>query len=209
MYREVIKTKNNNALTRIVFFTFLVVMVSATIPTVLGALSIQTDKSSYNRGQTMTVTVSGGTADGIIAIQFNNSAGTALWADQGTFSSSGVFSYSLKIPSSWSNGNYRVYAKDSASDTSVYKTFKIPVPSPSPPPSPPPPVSNVAPVARAAGAIRAFTDRLIHFNGLGSTDKDGTITLHLWVFGDGASEVGGQVIHSFTEAGNYTVTLSV
>ena len=29
------------------------------------------------------------------------------------------------------------------------------------------------------------------------------------MFGDGASEVGGQVIHSFTEAGNYTVTLSV
>jgi len=210
MYREVNIMNNKNTLTRIVFFTFLVVIVCANIPMVLGALSVQTDKSNYETGQTITVTVSGGTADGIVVIQFDYS-GSPIWADQGSFSSTGGFSYSLKIPSSWSNGNYIVYVKDSTADTYVSKTFTIgvsPPPQP-PPPRPPPPAENVAPVARAAGAKRAFTDRLIHFNGLGSTDKDGTITLYLWVFGDGTSEVGGQVTHSFTEAGNYLVNLTV
>jgi len=83
-------------------------------------------------------------------------------------------------------------------------------PSPPRPPSPPPqPPTNIPPIARAAGAIKAFTNRTIHFNGLGSTDQDGTILLYLWDFGDGTSDTGGQVTHAFTEAGIYLVNLTV
>jgi len=108
------------------------------------ALSISTDKSNYARGETVTVTVSGGTADGVVAIQFNLGS-TVKWADQGNFSSAGVFTYQLKIPSSWSSGTYTVYAKDSYSDTGQSKTFGVALSAPSPSPPPPPP--SVPPTA--------------------------------------------------------------
>lgn len=82
---------------------------------------------------------------------------------------------------------------------------------PTPPRPPPyiPPPTNIPPIARAAGAIKGFTNRTIHFNGLGSTDQDGTIIFYLWDFGDGTSDTGGQVTHAFTEAGVYLVNLTV
>jgi plastocyanin len=43
----------------------------------------------------------------------------------------------------------------------------------------------------------------------GSVDPDGTITRYEWDFGDGQGDVGVSVRHEYTEAGVYTVTLTV
>jgi PKD repeat protein len=46
-------------------------------------------------------------------------------------------------------------------------------------------------------------------SGSTSTDPDGTIASYAWDFGDGGSGSGVQVQHSFTNPGEYTVTLTV
>jgi PKD repeat protein len=42
-----------------------------------------------------------------------------------------------------------------------------------------------------------------------STDSDGTITSHVWDFGDGTTGGGTTVQHAYPQAGTYTVTLTV
>lgn len=50
----------------------------------------------------------------------------------------------------------------------------------------------------------------VAFDGSGSTDPDGAITGYSWNFGDGSGPVGGaKPTHTYTRAGNYTVTLTV
>ena len=61
--------------------------------------------------------------------------------------------------------------------------------------------------------IASFTDNCTalacSFNGSGSSDPDGTITSYSWNFGDGASSTGANASHTYTAAGNYSVTLVV
>ena len=47
------------------------------------------------------------------------------------------------------------------------------------------------------------------FNGTGSSDIDGVIVNYTWDFGDGNIGFGSEVIHTYTNPGNYTVTLTV
>ncbi|WP_235017872.1 PKD domain-containing protein [Thermomonospora echinospora] len=47
------------------------------------------------------------------------------------------------------------------------------------------------------------------FNASGSTDSDGTITGYEWDFGDGSTGTGQTASHTYTEAGTYTVKLTV
>jgi len=108
-----------------------------TLPVVHAALTISTNKSNYNRGETVTVTVNGGTAEGVVAIQFNNPSGNVIWADQGNFSDTGRFTYSLKIPATWSKGTHYIYVKDSNTNTHISKSFGVEVSPPTPPPPPP------------------------------------------------------------------------
>ncbi len=75
--------------------------------------------------------------------------------------------------------------------------------------------ANVAPVAAAvADPTSATTGQTVKFSGLGSTD-DSTPVANLdysWDFGDGGSTkdaAGAQVSRAFTEAGSYTVKLTV
>jgi len=51
-------------------------------------------------------------------------------------------------------------------------------------------------------------DLSCHFTD-GSSDEDGTLTGWSWDFGDGASADQSDPTHSFSEAGTYTVTLTV
>ncbi len=50
---------------------------------------------------------------------------------------------------------------------------------------------------------------VVDFFAVGSTDLDGTIVTYAWDFGDGASGRGSTVSHTYTIAGDYTVTLTV
>jgi PKD repeat protein len=47
------------------------------------------------------------------------------------------------------------------------------------------------------------------FSGALSTDRDGSITLHEWAFGDGAAATGSLTEHVYTNVGTFQVTLTV
>jgi len=185
-------------------FVCLLILFGSVVPTVQGAsLKVKTDKTSYRRGQTVTVTVTGGTADQVVMIQFNNPSGTRVWAWQDNFTSSGTYQYKLKIPSSWVLGTYHVKAKDLETGEKDTYTFTI-----SAAPAPAPPV-NQPPVADAGPDQSAYANQKVHFDGSGSLDPDGTIVSYTWSFGDGSSASGVTVSHEYTSEGTYTVTLTV
>ncbi|WP_406648052.1 PKD domain-containing protein [Aliisedimentitalea scapharcae] len=68
---------------------------------------------------------------------------------------------------------------------------------------------NAAPVAELSAPDRASIGEALTFTGLGSFDPDGAIALFEWEFGDGASSVGVDVSHRYTQAGTYPVILRV
>lgn len=49
----------------------------------------------------------------------------------------------------------------------------------------------------------------VAFDGSGSSDPDGDIERHVWYFGDGTTETGEQVTHTFRTVGSYDVRLVV
>lgn len=69
-------------------------------------------------------------------------------------------------------------------------------------------VKNQPPIADA-GEDRVVNTSNVAFDGSGSFDPDGTITSYEWDFGDGTTGVGMVVQHTYTNDGNYTVTLNV
>lgn len=61
----------------------------------------------------------------------------------------------------------------------------------------------------SASATASCTDLTCRFDGSGSTDPDGTIVDHGWVFGDGTSASGAVVNHTYAAAGTYQAVLTV
>ncbi len=70
-------------------------------------------------------------------------------------------------------------------------------------------VPNTPPVADANGPYSALAGETITFDGSGSFDLDGTIVSYDWDFGDGSTGTGVAPTHAYTEAGMFTVTLTV
>ncbi len=68
---------------------------------------------------------------------------------------------------------------------------------------------NRRPVANAGPAVFQDIGEIDPFDGTASFDTDGTLVSYLWDFGDGTSASGAEVLHSYTEAGTYLVTLTV
>ncbi|GLX79801.1 collagenase [Thalassotalea insulae] len=71
------------------------------------------------------------------------------------------------------------------------------------------PTDNIAPQANANGSYQGQIDQLIAFSSDGSTDTDGTIESYLWDFGDGTTSTLANPSHSYTQAGEYNVSLKV
>ena len=66
--------------------------------------------------------------------------------------------------------------------------------------------ANIAPTA----AFDTVADGLqVSLDGSESTDPDGSISSWQWVFGDGGTGTGKNVVHEYAEAGEYTVKLTV
>ena len=70
--------------------------------------------------------------------------------------------------------------------------------------------TNNAPVAAAGANQTGFVGDLLTFNGTGSSDPDGdAIVSYSWNFGDGTTDTGAVVSHSYSSVGTFTVTLTV
>lgn len=68
---------------------------------------------------------------------------------------------------------------------------------------------NQAPVANAGYDLTGLVNRAITFNGLRSSDVDGTTLSYNWNFGDGTTGAGANPTHTYTEIRDYEVTLRV
>jgi len=68
--------------------------------------------------------------------------------------------------------------------------------------------SDGSPTADAGGPYFGYANAPISFNGSGSTDN-GTIVYYNWDFGDGTTIIEKSPMHIYTEAKNYTLTLTV
>ncbi len=68
---------------------------------------------------------------------------------------------------------------------------------------------NTAPVANAGPNKSGQVNQALSFSGAGSSDPGGSISSYSWNFGDGQMASGINVSHSYSNAGNYTVTLTV
>ena len=68
---------------------------------------------------------------------------------------------------------------------------------------------NQAPVAVAGDDKLVGVELSTSFDGSRSYDSDGRVVRHSWNFGDGETTQGSFVTHSYAEAGNYLVTLTV
>jgi uncharacterized repeat protein (TIGR01451 family) len=69
--------------------------------------------------------------------------------------------------------------------------------------------NNIGPVASAGKDIVVKTNEDIIFDGSGSYDPDGSIISYTWNFGDGRLGNNKVVKHSYSDNGNYLVTLTV
>lgn len=69
-------------------------------------------------------------------------------------------------------------------------------------------VPNVAPTASFTSASSVEVNTAIKFTDT-STDSDGTIASRAWTFGDGSTSTATSPSHTYTTAGEYTVTLVV
>ena len=68
---------------------------------------------------------------------------------------------------------------------------------------------NLSPIADCNGPYSGVVDAAITFDGSGSYDPDGTIANWDWDFGDGETDTGETVEHSYIDANTYTVVLTV
>ncbi len=68
---------------------------------------------------------------------------------------------------------------------------------------------NEPPVADAGPDLGGDVNEVLLFDGSDSYDTDGTIVSYEWNFGDGTTDSGSVLDHTFTDEGVYTVTLTV
>ena len=66
------------------------------------------------------------------------------------------------------------------------------------------PISSFIPTSGTFNATQ-----LIHFDGSGSYDPDGTIVTYAWYFGDGSTGSGATTSHAYSVPGTYSVKLNV
>jgi PKD repeat protein len=107
-----------------------------------------------------------------------------------TYTSAGTYNPSLTV-------------YDSAGLSDQVTTPVIINPTPEPTPNQPPISSFTTTPGSGAPPL------IVTFDGSGSSDADGSITSYFWSFGDGSAATGSSTQHTYTEIGEYTVTLKV
>jgi PKD repeat protein len=72
------------------------------------------------------------------------------------------------------------------------------------------PSTNISPVASFTQSTQTTSiGESINFDASSSHDPDGFIETYLWDFGDGKSEIGMNINHTYKNIGVYTITLTV
>jgi len=117
--------------------------ISIAFPMSFAAISVDTDKGTYYRGDLVTVTVTGATPNGRVLLQVSDPSGAPIWPDEGFASSTGKITFKFEIGSDWPLGTYTVMVKDQSTGATATCTFKVESAPPPPPPPPPPGVSKV------------------------------------------------------------------
>lgn len=139
----------------------------------------------------LTVTFDGSSSTGDIT-SYAWSFGDGETADANnishTFTLPGIYTAKLTITDS--NG-------DTSSDTATISVTEAVVENT-------PPIAAITPSATTGEAPLTIT-----FDGSGSTDSDGTISSYTWNFGDGSSATGKQTIHTFSNAGTFSASLTI
>jgi PKD repeat protein len=144
----------------------------------------------------------------VIRFNFRNSSGVEIASYQTQRSQSNcVVNQELAYinPSQFSPGLYSVYANYYDGNTDVLYISNDPIGTLD--------VrafqSNQPPVASSGGPYSGTVGSAVQFNGSGSFDPDGFISSYQWSFGDGTFGSGATPTHTYSTAGNYTVTLTV
>lgn len=70
-------------------------------------------------------------------------------------------------------------------------------------------IINEKPIANAGDDKVVAPGELVSFDGSGSIDRDGTVEVYNWNFGDGDKASGTKVEHAYSKPGIYTATLEV
>ena len=77
------------------------------------------------------------------------------------------------------------------------------------PPTTTPPANQAPNAVATADPTSGAAPLVVSFDGSTSTDPDGTIASHSWNFGDGDTDTGATVDHTYDTAGSYTAVLTV
>jgi subtilisin family serine protease/chitodextrinase len=156
-------------------------------PTV--SLTSPSNGATYNAPATMTISANASDTDGTVSkVQFysnNQLIGTATASP-----------YSI----AWNNvaaGSYTLQAivTDNGGIAVGSQVISIKI--------------NQPPVASAGGPYNGVAGNALQFNGGGSRDQDGMITLYQWNFGNGNSATGATPSYVYPTAGTYNVTLTI
>jgi len=186
-----------------ILLAIILILLSVSVPVAFAGISVSTDRSTYKRGDTVIITVSGGTFNGIAMVQVDGPSAKLL-ADQDNFDGAGGLTYTFVVPSDATYGSYKILVRDDGAGVRVTKYVKVASSY-----SPPIIIPNALPIAAAGADRSALKGRTVYFSGSGSSDPDGYIISYSWSFGDGSTKSGASVSHAFSAAGTYTVTLTV
>ncbi len=100
--------------------------------------------------------------------------------------------YSLRTPNEKGNYDLKFKFLDETSNTMQYNVTDIPI----------------AYISISPSSVSGINQD-ITFSGIKSYSKTGNITKYSWNFGDNQTAIGSIVRHSYSRAGNYTVTLTI
>jgi PKD repeat protein len=111
-----------------------------------------------------------------------------------------TYTYSLGTDAKTGKWKFKCRFSDGKQTKTQKRTFNV-ITSSTP--------NNRSPVANPGGPYTGTAGQAVSFNGSGSSDPDGDTLIYSWNFGDNSTGTGATPIHTYADAGTFTVTLKV